>query len=466
MKKYITLFLFIFSFSCTSNESSLDSKTTNDETPSESTIVEPDGNYAGEIKGDFIGCGYENANSSNSIKIYTPGKREVDQINVILKFTGLNSNYSIYAADIKNAMAVIIKKKRYILYDPRLLSYTDNTSGSFWSSMSILAHEIGHHLSGHTLNNGSDSHRDELEADKFSGFVLYKMGASLAQAKAAINLLGSQSDSESHPGKQKRFYAIEKGWNEANDQRHTSAIPPPPSDETNGIPDYTMSEFFWTDFVSCVVNNVEDDPFGSELQSAIKNEATYVGIIIDAKENNDPDAYKLCGGFRKDVVIEITDVLKKSSYSYTFKKGERIEAYTDYLTAGFANSAFEILFIPGRKIMFRSFQYYRNTNTLFYIKRLSRTKNETPSYSNQSGYNIQETTTSRTNNNIKSYIVTSFKAYFYNSPDYDNKRKAYLVAGEKVTSLQTQNGFIYISFTNANGRTSSGWISLSDVTEN
>lgn len=69
--------------------------------------------------------------------------------------------------------------------------------------MSILAHEIGHHLLGHTISIGSSNPQDELEADKFSGFVLYKMGASLNDAVQAIQLLGSDTDSKTHPSKQK-----------------------------------------------------------------------------------------------------------------------------------------------------------------------------------------------------------------------------------------------------------------------
>lgn len=38
-----------------------------------------------------------------------------------------------------------------------------------FSQWSIHAHEIGHHLSGHTLTSGGDRHQQELEADEFSG---------------------------------------------------------------------------------------------------------------------------------------------------------------------------------------------------------------------------------------------------------------------------------------------------------
>ncbi|WP_390886604.1 M48 family metalloprotease [Lacinutrix neustonica] len=76
-------------------------------------------------------------------------------------------NFKIYRANINNAVATIINDERYILYDSKLLDLANNQTASFWSSISILAHEIGHHLSGHTLNQMTDNHTAELEADKF-----------------------------------------------------------------------------------------------------------------------------------------------------------------------------------------------------------------------------------------------------------------------------------------------------------
>lgn len=462
MKYYMIFFIFVFAYSCNSNKPPADNKSIGEDNNSEPSIVEPNGNFAGELKGNFNSCSYENNNNSNSIKLYTPGSRELDQINAILKFTGLNSNYSIYAADIKNAMAVIINNKRYILYDPRLLSYTDNSSGNFWTSMSILAHEIGHHLSGHTLNKSTDSHKDELEADKFSGFVLYKMGASLIQAKTAINLLGTQTDSESHPGKEKRFYAIEQGWNEANQQRFSSAIPPQPKDEIDGSLNNVIQEFNWQDFMGCADNMGKG--LSDALNYALTHESTYIGIIIEAVDKpatNEETAYT-CPGYRKDLVVEISEIIQNLDGHYVLKKGDRIEINVEYFPYGFAKSHFEIIFKPGRKILFRTFQYVREINSLLYVKRLNR--NSDLSDYNLKTQNISGVSPSETIRNTSStFVVTNSKAFFYNSPDFTTRRKGYLVYGEVVNALKKENGFIFVNFTNARGQTSTGWIALGDV---
>ncbi|HET9278938.1 MAG TPA: hypothetical protein VFN95_12160, partial [Flavitalea sp.] len=47
---------------------------------------------------------------------------------------------------------------------------------------------------------------------EFSGYALRKMGASLADAQATMNLIANQNASSTHPGKSSRLAAIEKGW--------------------------------------------------------------------------------------------------------------------------------------------------------------------------------------------------------------------------------------------------------------
>jgi len=139
----------------------------------------------------------------------------------ILDQIGLFRNFTIQECpDINNAVAKIIEsdggvKERYILYDNNFFSKIDNKADSDWAAISILAHEIGHHLNGHALNNEGSSHKFELEADYFSGISLAKMGASLAEAQSAIQTLRYEKATSTHPAKADRLKEIERGWNKA-----------------------------------------------------------------------------------------------------------------------------------------------------------------------------------------------------------------------------------------------------------
>ena len=62
----------------------------------------------------------------------------------------------------------------------------DNQAKNDWAAISILAHEIGHHLNGHALNKEGSNHRKELQADEFLGFVLARKKCPLEDAQSAV----------------------------------------------------------------------------------------------------------------------------------------------------------------------------------------------------------------------------------------------------------------------------------------
>ncbi len=157
-------------------------------------------------------CDYQNAQSGGDSSAAT---QVVDDI---LAKTGLIRNFKVQQCnDINNALAVTMPNDggmdRYILFDNAFFDKVSSTTGSDWGSTSILAHEIGHHLNGHTLNGTGSNHAIELEADVFSGFVLARMGCSLEDAQAAISKILPDEGSSTHPAKQDRLEAIAKGWN-------------------------------------------------------------------------------------------------------------------------------------------------------------------------------------------------------------------------------------------------------------
>lgn len=137
----------------------------------------------------------------------------------IIEVIGIKQNFEVMAATVDNAAAVIYQGKRYILYNPDFINRLNAAAGNNWASVSILAHEIGHHLNGHTLENIGSQPSKELEADEFSGFVLRRMGATLAEAQAAMKIAADYKQSLTHPGKTDRLTAIAAGWNRANIQQ-------------------------------------------------------------------------------------------------------------------------------------------------------------------------------------------------------------------------------------------------------
>ncbi len=136
----------------------------------------------------------------------------------ILKPIGLTRNFGVLeCANTRNCFATVIRGQRLIIYDGAFMNRIERMTNTDWSAVSIMAHEIGHHLQGHTIDGLGGRPQKELEADRFSGFVLHQLGASLNESLTAILLLGSDKASATHPAKFDRVEAIKKGWLDADD---------------------------------------------------------------------------------------------------------------------------------------------------------------------------------------------------------------------------------------------------------
>lgn len=129
---------------------------------------------------------------------------------------GLTCNFDVFPARVPNAMAYMIDGKRVVMYNPEFIEKVQHGNGQpSWETLSVLVHEIGHHLLGHMFVNDGNFPARELEADKFSGFLLYRMGATLKEAQANIRTMAQEKETSSHPGRSRRLVAVEQGWKAA-----------------------------------------------------------------------------------------------------------------------------------------------------------------------------------------------------------------------------------------------------------
>ena len=144
----------------------------------------------------------------------------------ILGVIGASKNFILIPCDnINNAVATVFKGERFILYDKDFMSRV-NLNSNNWSSLFILAHEVGHHINGHSLDlllyvgdvidtpSLEKKRKQELEADEFAGFILAKLGASLEETKSVIKLISNDVEDRysTHPNKSKRLFSVEKGY--------------------------------------------------------------------------------------------------------------------------------------------------------------------------------------------------------------------------------------------------------------
>jgi TPR repeat protein len=149
----------------------------------------------------------------------------------ILSMQGLNNRFVVLACtSVENCIATIDKNNRpIILYNPNFLKSVKKLGfkeadipsilEKDWSTLTILAHEIGHHLNNHITNPlpGATEIQIELEADKTAGFLVYLMGGTLEKAKMAFQGV-SETGGYTHPKRQDRIVALTTGYDDAKNK--------------------------------------------------------------------------------------------------------------------------------------------------------------------------------------------------------------------------------------------------------
>ena len=138
-----------------------------------------------------------------------------EMLQEILDVTGLQTDIKLKEANVLNIQASISHRKRYISYNPTYIAALNKMTRNKWAVMTLLAHEVGHHLNGHTIRKGGSTPELELEADEFAGFILQKLGATLQESQNVMHYISIAKESRTHPAKNSRLKAIEKGWNKA-----------------------------------------------------------------------------------------------------------------------------------------------------------------------------------------------------------------------------------------------------------
>ncbi len=172
-------------------------------------------NYAQAQK--ITPCGYIIPPKSKSLRNSFQSVYEAKQvIKTMLDSIKWTENFNLKEQNgIQNAYATVQNGQRWIVYDNNFLEDIDAYSKTKWASVSIMAHEMGHHYYNHVVSGKGSTVPSEIEADAFSGYMMQKEGATLDQALAAMKAIGTEQQTTTHPAKADRLTAITRGWNAA-----------------------------------------------------------------------------------------------------------------------------------------------------------------------------------------------------------------------------------------------------------
>lgn len=171
---------------------------------------------------------------------------EVDKLvsEMLSRFGARNRYIIISCPQVDNCQATLYKGRPYILFNPEFLQSVKRLNFSSsnlpslkerdWAALTILAHELGHHINNHLINPLPDATaRDmELEADETAGFIIYMMGGEVRDMLPAF-LRSPEQGSYTHPPRRSRIAALEKGFRDAAARfprtRVSEPVPTPPA---------------------------------------------------------------------------------------------------------------------------------------------------------------------------------------------------------------------------------------------
>lgn len=344
-----------------------DEKSTNVPKTEPEGFLEPSASKPGRLVTQAKACYFDEVDSirkSINIELQVADTREKEIVDDIMRYAELPSNFSLFRGDVSNAMAISHQQKRLIVYNKDLFIRIDRQSNVYWSSVFILAHEIGHHLANNMTPDYSPI-QAELEADAFAAGILYKMGADTAQALSALqsHFISNAYDTKTHPSKSKRLNNALRSWRNANDRHSYNATPPILEDDENEEI-YLNKWDLWEGFYQMLDKE--------ELQTT--ETSGFEGIVIHAKNLGDskPDVRFF------ETLIHLTKVPSGSQVGQPNQRVKfNVYYYPQAVGGDFDFDWIFSFFKPGRRIAFTVMDYYDQLGGYRHIVEVKEIKQKT-----------------------------------------------------------------------------------------
>jgi hypothetical protein len=133
----------------------------------------------------------------------TEGRQILERIG---NAAGLENMPRIVTGPVPNASAAIYGTERLIIYSNSFIESMRAQAGD-WAVRFVFAHELGHHVEGHTVSGQGSNHTAEYQADAFATRTMKRMGASRSQTTKAMEAMPAPA-SGTHPSSDSRLSRI------------------------------------------------------------------------------------------------------------------------------------------------------------------------------------------------------------------------------------------------------------------
>jgi hypothetical protein len=163
---------------------------------------------------------------------FSNDKEAIEVFDKICEAAAIKNNFKLVECNGINGCKSNVKNGvAYILYDNNFLKSiksnnalgftekkinTKNAKNEEWTSITILAHELGHHVQQHfgeDVQKFLGNYEIELQADEYAGNILCILGASLQEGKQAYySSVIPEEKTIDHPDKASRIKRFEEGY--------------------------------------------------------------------------------------------------------------------------------------------------------------------------------------------------------------------------------------------------------------
>jgi hypothetical protein len=134
------------------------------------------------------------------------------EIRAIVAAVGTSGNFVLEQTNEDVTASTVHGEQNVIIYNKKLVENLKQTENR-WIARLFLAHEIGHHHESHSrlAQNVAEKAKRELEADRFSGMAIAKLGGSFDQMQAGF-MTYEEIGGDGYPPREERLAAGKSGW--------------------------------------------------------------------------------------------------------------------------------------------------------------------------------------------------------------------------------------------------------------
>lgn len=179
-------------------------------------------------------CLFDSAAAPSALYVFPADTRSRELLDRFVNSMGEESGIRMQAANVPDVAAAQIQGRRTLLYNQYVIGRLIPAIESDWALALRVAHQVGHHVSHHSFREErAPRAEEELEADRFAGYLLRRFGIQEQALRELARRLPEPGPGSGYPARSLRSTALLEGW---RDRQAEESAPFSFESSRDGIP--------------------------------------------------------------------------------------------------------------------------------------------------------------------------------------------------------------------------------------